>query len=85
MTFASFGFDEETPKVLKEASKSLSSNRKKNSNFFKATGLDIGKYLKESKHWSENEMDVFELGLYVALELTKQSALDSLKSMLKFP
>jgi hypothetical protein len=85
MTFASFGLDEETPQVLKDAARSLNSNRKKGSNYFKAAGLEINNYLKDSKHWSDNELDVFELGLYVALEMTKQSALDALKGMLKFP
>lgn len=85
MAFASFGFDEETPQVLKDASRSLSSNRKLGSNYFKATGLEVNTYLKEKKHWSDNELDIFELGLYVALEMTKQSALDALKGMLKFP
>jgi len=84
MLFANFDFDEMTPQILKDASRSLNSNRKLGSNYFKATGLDISDYL-DSIPWTGHDKDVFELGLYVALETTKKATLDTLKGMLKFP
>jgi hypothetical protein len=84
MTFANFDFDDKTPKILKEALLSMNSNRKKGSNFFKATGLDVETYLK-SEGWTPAALDAFELGLYTALETTRQSVAKILKDNLRFP
>ena len=85
MKYADFNFDEQTPEVLKNALLSMNSNKRKGSDFFQATGLDVYNYLKDEKKWYPDDLNRFELGLYVALELTKKSALDALKGMLKFP
>lgn len=85
MTFVNFDFDENTPEVLKRGLLSLNSNRRQGSNFFKATGLDVYEYLKKDQGWSNGDLDLFELGLYVSLEMTKDSVKEALKRTLKLP
>jgi hypothetical protein len=84
MSFANFDFDEKTPQVLKDALRSMNSNRKLGSNFFKATGLDVETYLRAAG-WETPALDIFELGLYVSLEMTKQAVSEALKKTLKLP